>query len=210
LNLRTDLLMSNFIVGLTGGIGSGKTTIANLFVKLGIDIIDADVIARDVVALDSPGLKAIAKYFGDDYIQVDGTLDRALLRKKIFSNDTDKRWLNELLHPLIRQQITTELSSATSNYCLLVAPLLIENKLTNLVDRVLVIDVNEADQISRTTKRDKNSIAQVQAIIASQINRADRLKHADDVIENNAHSFDTLETAVLKLHQSYLILSNTS
>ena len=202
--------MSHFIVGLTGGIGSGKTTVADLFAKLGVDIIDADLIARDVVAVGSPALESIAKHFGDDYIQADGTLNRALLRKTIFSNKADKHWLNELLHPLIRQQTIKALKSASSQYCLLVAPLLIENKLTTLVDRVLGVDVSEAIQINRTTKRDKNSNAQVQAIIASQIDRAGRLQHADDVIENNEPLSDALKNTVLKLHQSYLLLSHSA
>jgi len=200
--------MSNFIVGLTGGIGSGKTTVANIFAKHGIDIIDADIIARDVVAIGSPALKAIATHFGANFIQTDGSLNRALLRSKVFSSENDKHWLNELLHPLIRENTVEQLQSSKSQYCLLVAPLLIENNLTSLVDRVLVVDVTEAVQINRTTKRDQNSSAQVQAIIASQINRTDRLKAADDIIENNDQSFDALESAVLKLHLSYLILSN--
>ena len=200
--------MSDFIVGLTGGIGSGKTTVANMFAEHGINIIDADVIARDVVMVGSSALKAISEHFGNHFIQHDGELNRALLRQQIFSHESDKQWLNNLLHPLIHQRTIELIQSATSDYCLLVAPLLIENKLTSFVDRVLVVDVSEAVQITRTTERDNNSKAQVQAIIASQISRAERLSFANDVLENQVNSLENLNQAVLKLHENYLKLSN--
>ncbi len=196
--------MSDFIVGLTGGIGSGKTTVANLFIELGIDIIDADIIARDVVAKGSPALHAISEHFGAEFIQVDGRLNRALLRQQIFSHDKDKLWLNNLLHPLIREQLFAQIKAASSPYCLLVAPLLIENNLTALVHRVLVVDVKESSQIARTTLRDKNSTEQVQAIINSQIGRESRLKHADDLLNNDDCSLTSLKASVLELHQAYL------
>ena len=177
--------MSAFIVGLTGGIGSGKTTIANLFNELGIDIIDADIVARQVVAPNSPALQSIVDRFGPDYLDRSGNLNRTLLRTRIFSHDEDKRWLNNLLHPLIRQTLLDELKQAQSPYCLLVAPLLIENNLHALVDRVLVIDVDESVQLSRTLKRDASNEAEIKAIIASQISRDKRLVAADDVINNN-------------------------
>ncbi len=199
--------MSDFIVGLTGGIGSGKTTVANLFIELGIDIIDADIIARDVVAKGSPALHAISDHFGTEFIQVNGQLDRALLRKQIFSHDKDKLWLNNLLHPLIREQLLSQIKAASSHYCLLVAPLLIENNLMALVHRVLVVDVKESTQIARTTLRDENSTAQVQAIINSQIGRESRLKHADDLLNNDDCSLISLSASVLELHQTYLKLA---
>lgn len=199
--------MSDFIVGLTGGIGSGKTTVANLFIELGIDIIDADIIARDVVAKGSPALHVISEHFGAEFIQADGQLDRALLRKQIFSHNKDKLWLNELLHPLINEQTLAQIKAASSPYCLLVAPLLIENNLTTLVNKVLVVDVKESTQIARTTLRDKNSTAQVQAIINSQIGREDRLKHADDLLNNDDCSLASLRTSVFELHQVYLQLT---
>ena len=199
--------MSNFIVGLTGGIGSGKTTIANIFAEHNITIVDADIVARDVVAIGSPALTHISKHFGADFIQADGQLDRALLRKQIFSNDTDKSWLNNLLHPIIREQLIAQMKAAKSVYCLLVAPLLIENNLTTLVNRVLVIDVSEATQINRTTTRDNNSIEQVQAIIASQATRQVKQDHADDLLNNDNTSLEELKDAVVKLHQHYLTLA---
>lgn len=199
--------MSNFIVGLTGGIGSGKTTIANIFAEHGVSIVDADIVAREVVALGSPALSRIRQHFGANFIQADGQLDRALLRKQIFSNDADKLWLNELLHPLIRSQLVEQMKAAKSAYCLLVAPLLIENNLTALVSRVLVIDVSEATQVSRTTLRDNNSAAQVQAIIASQASRKTKQEHADDLLNNDDNSFDELNDLVIKLHQKYLTMA---
>jgi dephospho-CoA kinase len=202
--------MSDFIVGLTGGIGSGKTTIANLFAEHNITIVDADIVARDVVAIGSPALSDISQHFGSNFIQADGQLDRALLRKKIFSNDKDKLWLNNLLHPLIGEQLIIQMKAAKSDYCLLVAPLLIENDLITLVNRVLVIDVSETTQISRTTKRDNNSVEQVQAIIASQASRKVKQDHADDLLNNDYHSLEELKYTVNKLHQHYLSLAAKS
>jgi dephospho-CoA kinase len=199
--------MSDFIVGLTGGIGSGKTTIANLFAEHNITIVDADIVARDVVAIGSPALGHISQHFGPDFIQADGQLDRALLRKQIFSNNKDKLWLNNLLHPLIGEQLIAQMKAAKSEYCLLVAPLLIENDLITLVNRVLVIDVSETTQINRTTKRDNNSVEQVQAIIASQANRKVKQDHADDLLNNDCHSLEELKGMVDKLHQHYLTLA---
>lgn len=200
--------MSDFIVGLTGGIGCGKTTIANIFAEQhNITLVDADIVARDVVTVDSPALAYISKHFGAEFIQADGQLDRALLRKQIFSNDADKLWLNNLLHPLIREQLIAQMKAAKSAYCLLVAPLLIENNLTMLVNRVLVIDVSETTQINRTTARDNNSVEQVQAIIASQASRQVKQNHADDLLNNDSNSLEELKDAVAKLHQHYLTLA---
>lgn len=196
--------MSHYIIGLTGGIGSGKTTIANMFAAHNIAVIDADIVARDVVAVGSPALAQISQHFGEHFIQADGQLDRALLRKQIFSHDDDKQWLNSLLHPIIRQQIVKQLEDAQSPYCLLVAPLLIENNLTKLVNRVLVIDVSVQTQIDRTTTRDNNSIEQVQAIITSQASREVKQEHADDLLNNDSNSLESVRDMVDKLHQQYL------
>ncbi|MBL4765292.1 MAG: dephospho-CoA kinase [Colwellia sp.] len=199
--------MSDFIVGLTGGIGSGKTTVADLFAEQGITIVDADVIARNVVSIGSPALAHISTHFGASFIQADGQLNRALLRQQIFSNDTDKLWLNNLLHPLIREQLIEQMKTAQSAYCLLVAPLLIENNLITLVNRVLVIDVSETTQISRTTARDNNSVEQVQAIIASQASRKIKQEYADDLLNNDNNTLKELKVAVDKLHHSYLTMA---
>lgn len=202
--------MSNIIIGLTGGIGSGKTTVANLFAEHGVTIVDADIIAREAVSIGSPALNKIAEHFGASFIQADGQLNRSLLRQQIFSNEQDKLWLNNLLHPLIRSQLIAQTQAATSPYCLLVAPLLIENDLMHLIDRLLVIDVSEATQLKRTTKRDGNTIKQVKDIMASQIERADRVAQADDILNNDGSSMISLKKAVTKLHQSYLLMVDTA
>jgi len=199
--------MSNYIVGLTGGIGSGKTTVANIFITLGIEVIDADIIAREVVQPNSEALKAIAKHFGNEYINSNGELNRALLRTRIFQNVNDKEWLNALLHPLINRQIKTKITLAKSFYCILVAPLLIENKLVNLVDRVLVIDVSEDTQLLRTLQRDTSTLSEIKSIIASQISRKERLNSAHDIIENNKLTLLEIRILVTKLHEQYLLLA---
>ncbi|GHE95066.1 dephospho-CoA kinase [Thalassotalea profundi] len=199
--------MSNFIVGLSGGIGSGKTTVSDLFQRSGISVVDADIIARNVVKKGSDALTLIVNHFGQEYLTQESELDRAKLRTRIFSNESDKTWLNNLLHPLIRQQIIAALKQAPSEYCLLVAPLLLENQLEKLVDRVLIVDVNEATQIQRTLLRDSSNESEIQAIINSQISRKLRLQAADDIINNDNVSFDELAESVAKLHQKYLKMS---
>jgi dephospho-CoA kinase len=199
--------MSKLIIGLTGGIASGKTTVSNTFKLLGVDIIDADIIAREVVTPPSEALHAIADYFGNHYLTVDGQLNRTLLRQKVFSADEHKQWLNNLLHPLIRTCIIEQTAQASSQYCILVAPLLIENNLVSLVDRVLVVDVSKARQIQRTITRDNSHLTEVNAIIASQTSRTQRLKIADDVIDNDNISQLILQETVTALHKKYLNLT---
>ena len=196
--------MSDFIIGLTGGIGSGKTTVTNFFADLNVDIVDADIIAREVVAVGSPALVSIKNQFGAEYLLKDGSLNRPLLRQRIFSDEQDKAWLNNLLHPLIREQLILQTKSAKSDYCILVAPLLIENNLHKMVNRVLVVDISEEQQIARTTKRDKNSVKQVKVIIASQASREARLAVADDVINNDEESLGNVQKLIFQLHQQYL------
>ncbi|MEW6981343.1 dephospho-CoA kinase [Colwelliaceae bacterium 6471] len=196
--------MSNYIVGLTGGIGSGKTTVANLFAEKNIAIVDADVVAREVVEPGSQALNKIKNHFGDDYILADGTLNRTLLRTKVFNHPEDKAWLNALLHPLIRESMLSQLKACKSEYCLLVAPLLIENNLNSLVDNVLVVDVTEATQLKRTIKRDPSSEQEIKRIMASQISRADRVSVADDIINNENDDQTLLLKQVNNLHQKYL------
>lgn len=191
-----------FIVGLTGGIGSGKSTITDMLAKYKVDIVDADIIAREVVAPNSKGLLAIAQHFGDEFILADGSLARSLLRKRIFSEPKDKEWLNNLLHPMIREAIFAQINLTTSPYCVLVAPLLFENNLDSQVDHVVVIDVSEATQIARTCARDHNSEAEVKRIIASQISRNERLNGADTIINNEgllANNLNKLTEDVVKM-----------
>ncbi|MGF1700004.1 dephospho-CoA kinase [Photobacterium makurazakiensis] len=197
------------VIGLTGGIGSGKTTVANLFADYSIDIIDADVVAREIVAPGSAGLQAIEEKLGSDILLTDGNLDRSKLRAAIFSDDNLKHWLNELLHPMIRQKMQADIQQTTSPYCLLVIPLMVENNLQTMTNRLLVVDVDEDTQIARTTQRDGVDIEQVKSILASQASRQERLAVADDVISNNGDSA-SLDEQVLALHQQYLAMSQSS
>jgi dephospho-CoA kinase len=199
--------MSKLVIGLTGGIGSGKTTVTDFFHQLGVDVIDADIIAREVVDINSPALKAIADHFGKSILLENGQLNRALLRSRIFSNDDDKNWLNQLLHPLIRANIISQTKTASSPYCILVAPLLIENNLLPLIDRLLVVDVSEATQLKRTILRDASSVDEVKAIIASQTNRSTRLEAADDIINNDEMPLSEIRNSVLVLDNQFLALT---
>ncbi|CAH1538175.1 dephospho-CoA kinase [Vibrio owensii] len=195
-----------FVIGLTGGIASGKTTVANLFKQqFKIDIVDADIVAREVVEPGTPGLNAIIEHFGADIVRDDQTLDRAKLREKIFSHPEEKAWLNGLLHPMIREKMIEDLEQVTSDYALLVVPLLVENKLDSLCDRVLVVDVDPQTQISRTVKRDNVSEEQANAILASQASREQRLALADDVVKNNPDDPDLL-LQITDLHEKYLAM----
>ncbi|QLK45906.1 dephospho-CoA kinase [Vibrio owensii] len=195
-----------FVIGLAGGIASGKTTVANLFKQqFKIDIVDADIVAREVVEPGTPGLNDIIEHFGADIVRDDQTLDRAKLREKIFSNPEEKAWLNGLLHPMIREKMIEDLEQVTSDYALLVVPLLVENKLDSLCDRVLVVDVDPQTQISRTVKRDNVSEEQANAILASQASREQRLALADDVVKNNPDDPDLL-LQITDLHEKYLAM----
>lgn len=197
------------VIGLTGGIGSGKTTVANLFGDYGIDLIDADIIARDVVAIGSRGLCRIIEKFGNSILLNDGNLDRSQLRAAIFSDPHLKNWLNQLLHPLIREQMLADIDRATSPYCLLIVPLMVENNLQTLTDRLLVVDVDQQTQIMRTQQRDNVSLEQIKNILAAQASRQQRLDAADDIICNNGDN-QALLTQVAQLHQHYLALAQTA
>lgn len=197
-----------YVVAITGGIGSGKTTIANQFAALGIEVVDADLIAREVVAPGTPALAAIVNHFGAEMLTEQGLLDRRALRERIFSDPAAKFWLNALLHPIIRSEMLRQCAAVSSPYCLLVVPLLVENRLTELADRVLVIDVDEATQIERTCRRDGVSREQAQAILASQANRSERLAMADDVLDNQSGTTETIRARILALHETYLAFAS--
>ncbi|HDS1210195.1 dephospho-CoA kinase [Shewanella algae] len=199
--------MAEFIVGLTGGIGSGKTTVANLFAEQGIVLVDADIIAREVVAKGSDGLKQIGDKFGPQMLTPDGCLDRAALRELIFHHPQDREWLNALLHPMIRTRMQEQLEMAASPYVIMVVPLLFENGLDKLADRTLVVDISPKLQLQRTIERDMVSKEQVQNIINSQSDRQSRLDKADDVIDNQGE-IDALQAQVLALHNKYLQLAD--
>lgn len=197
----------SYVVGVTGGIGSGKSTVADLFAELDVVVVDADIIAREVVAPGEPVLDAIGAYFGPEVIQTDGSLNRALMRERIFENSAYRHWLEALLHPLIRERMIEECQNARSAYCLLVVPLLVENKLTELCQRVLVIDASPEVQIARSVRRDSSNEAQIKAMMATQASREQRLSAADDVLDNNGCDIAELKAAVLQLHEQYLALA---
>ena len=195
-----------FVVGLTGGIGSGKSTVAEMFTALEIDLVDADVAAREVVAPGTPALAEIVEHFGLDILMADGSLDRRGLRRVIFHHEQEKHWLETLLHPLIRRWLTQQISNRRSAYCLLISPLLLETGQAELVDRILVVDVSVETQIARTLARDGGEERTVRAIIAAQIGRSQRLEHGDDIIDNEL-PVHPLRQRVKTLHQQYLAMA---
>lgn len=194
-----------FVVGLTGGIGSGKTTVSDLFVTRQIVVVDADLVAREVVAPGEPLLAELANTFGSSILQSNGSLNRAALRQLIFSDVSKKERLNQLMHPAIRERLLAQLAEASSAYVILSAPLLFENQLDAYCHRTLLVDVPESVQIERTIQRDGVDLAQVHAIIASQWSRQQRLDKATEVIDNSL-PLHTLEARVEALHQLYLQL----
>ena len=191
------------IVGLTGGIGSGKTTVSDCFEELGIVIVDADLASRVVVEKGKPCLEQISERFGQDILNEAGELDRAKLREIIFNSDEEKDWLESLLHPAIGRQIQDELKASTSPYSILVSPLLLETGQKDYCDKVLVVDVPVETQVERTLKRDGVSEAQVQSIIKAQISRQKRLELANEVIINDG-SLEDLKLAIDQLHKKIL------
>ncbi|EEZ4382183.1 dephospho-CoA kinase [Escherichia whittamii] len=196
-----------YTVALTGGIGSGKSTVANAFADLGINVIDADIIARQVVEPGTPALRAIAEHFGADIIAADGTLQRRTLRERIFAHPEEKNWLNALLHPLIQQETQRQIQQSTSPYVLWVVPLLVENSLHKKANRVLVVDVSPETQLMRTMQRDDVTREHVEQILAAQATREARLAVADDVIDNNGTP-NAIASDVARLHAHYMQLAS--
>ena len=191
------------IIGLTGGIGSGKTAVSNCFQELGITIVDADLASRVVVEKGKPSLESIEEHFGSDILNESGELDRGKLREIIFNSDSEKHWLESLLHPAIAKQVQQELSSSKSPYTILVSPLLLETNQKDFCSKVLVVDVPVETQVSRTLARDGVSEEQINSIINSQIDRNERLALADEVVSNNG-TIEDLEVAVRELHNKFL------
>jgi len=199
-----------FTVGLTGGIGSGKSTVADCFAALGVPVIDTDVLARDLTAPGGGALDAIRAAFGDTVMQADGSLDRAALRRRVFADVGARRQLEAILHPRIRQAVELELAALAGSYALVVIPLLVETGgYRDLLNRVLVVDCPEALQIARVVARSGLTPDEVKAILAAQASRAARLAAADDVIVNAA-SPESLPAQVATLHQHYQILASAS
>lgn len=193
-------------IGLTGGIGSGKTTVADMFANHGVPVIDADEIARALVAPYQPAYDEIINAFGRDIVDGDGNIDRDKLRRLVFDDAQRRRELEAILHPRVRTEIHHQSVELDAPYCIIVIPLLIEADQLDLVERVLVVDLDEEKQVQRVGPRSALSEAEVRKIIAAQIERSERLRHADDVIENNA-DMASLGAQVEKLHRRYLALA---
>ncbi len=191
------------IIGVTGGIGSGKTTVADLFSSLGVPVIDADELARQVVVQGQPAYEEILQYFGPTVMTKSGELDRRRLRARVFSDSAKRARLEAIVHPRVYAKMEQQLACLDTPYAIVVVPLLIESGGVELVDRVLVVDSPEELQIERTYRRDGTSRATIENILAAQLDRSSRLSEANDVIENDA-SVEALEEGVSRLHRKYL------
>ncbi|MBH79312.1 MAG: dephospho-CoA kinase [Gammaproteobacteria bacterium] len=201
--------MSNLVVGVTGGIGSGKTAVSDEFQRRGITVVDADLASRAVVEPGAPALEAIAEHFGADSINPDGSMNRARVRELVFADPEERKWLESLTHPLINQYLADALAAAESPYAILVSPLLLETGQYRMCDRVLVVDVPVETQVERTMKRDNNDEAQVRRIIAAQTSREDRLARADDILVND-RDLQHVHSEVHQLHERYLTLAESN
>lgn len=198
------------VIGLTGGIGSGKSTVADILQQRGAAVVDTDAIAHELSAPNGAAIPAIRAAFGDAYINSDGALDRARMRQRAFSDETARKQLEQILHPLIRKTVETRLAQAKGDYILLMVPLLVETgAYRELTARTLVVDVPETLQMSRTMERSKLSREEVQAIMDKQASRSARLAIADDVIVNDV-DLETLRQRVGPLHQRYLQLAKAA
>jgi len=201
----------SFKIGLTGGIASGKTTVANLFSDLGIEIIDADEIAHSITSKQGSAYNKIVKHFGEDVLGNDKKLDRKKLRTMIFNNSELKRDLEQIIHPEVYAIINQKINASQEPYQIIVIPLLIETGYQNFVDRVLVVDCSMETQLARLINRDNETMKNAKKIIANQIERSERLKFADDIIENERKtSINALKKKILQLHETYLELLKKS
>jgi dephospho-CoA kinase len=197
------------VIGVTGGIGSGKSAVTRCFEDLGIAVVDADVAARVVVEPGGAALEAIAEHFGKEIIMPDGALDRAALRQRVFSDAAERLWLEQLTHPLIGEEIRRQLGAAHSPYAILSSPLLLESSQKELVDCVVVVDVPEEVQLQRAAQRDANSEDQIRRIMAAQMQREQRLELADIVIDNS-RPLAELDDVVGELHKEFLLRAEKS
>lgn len=194
-------------IGLTGGIGSGKTTVAELFASHGVPVVDTDSIARELAQPGQSALREIVARFGPDVLNDSGHLDRARLRRRVFADATERKALESILHPRIRATVNERVAALNAPYCIIVIPLLVESGYEKkMVDRVLVVDCPEIQQISRVAARSQLTEPQIRAIMEAQATRAERLQHADDVIVNDG-DLASLEVEVVNLHARYLELA---
>jgi len=196
------------VIGLTGGIGCGKTAVTERFAELGVPVIDADRVAREVVEPGQPALEKIRLRFGDEMLRSDGDLKRDRLRELIFSDEQARLELEAILHPLIRQRMRDRLKNLEADYAILAIPLLLETGQSETVDRILVVDCPEETQIRRVCSRDGISGKRVRKILSAQSSRRERLAAADDVIDNSG-SLTELTPRILALHRSYLALARS-
>ena len=194
-----------FIVGLTGGIGSGKSTAAQYFQEFGATIIDADAIAHQLVKPQQPALKKIIDHFGEEFLLPNGALDRRALRNVIFDNLSERLWLEELLHPLINQEILNQIQTVTYPYCIVVIPLLVEHyeKYQHLLDYVIVMKTSLEQQLSWGAKRERASVDEIQKIIDAQATQGERSKIANAILDNEG-SLEVLKSKVQELHLAFL------
>jgi len=195
-------------VGLTGGIGSGKSTVAEIFARYGVPVLDADVIAHQLTTTGQSAVKKIACCLGDDVLQADGSLNRGKVRELVFSNPAKKQQLEAILHPLIYAQLQIQSAQVNYPYCILSIPLLIETHKTDFVDRILVVDCPEFMQLARVQQRSQLTHAQITAMMTSQVSRTRRLEIAHDILDNSKQTASLLEP-IDKLHTFYLQLSST-
>ena len=191
------------IIGLTGGIGSGKSAAANFFHSEGVTVLDADQLAREVIEQNTPGFQSIVDYFGSDIVGEDGSIDRAKLRQEIFDDKEKKKTIESITHPLVRDLMAERIAASTSPYSIIMVPLIFETNSMSAYNRILVIDCDTKLQLERATLRDNNSSEQIQKILDSQCSRTERLSIANDVIPNN-DTLENLKTRSLAMHKFYL------
>ncbi len=195
-------------IGLTGGIGSGKTQVSDQFAQLGVTVIDTDIIARELVAQGQPALSEITARFGEQLLDTEGDLDRHALRHLIFNQPDKRQQLEEILHPRIRAEVKKRVAALERAWCIIVIPLLVESRQQDLIQRVLLIDAPEELQLSRSIARDHVEAREVEKIIATQASRKSRLEAADDIIVNQG-SLEQLQQQVMKMYQFYNTLSSS-
>jgi len=195
-----------FILGLTGGIGSGKSAATRYFETLGIKVVDADIVAREVVEPGETAWLAIKERYGSDALLSDETLNRAWLRQKVFAEPEERTWLESVTHPAIRDSLIQQLNNAQSAYAILASPLLFESGQSALVNRTLVVDVPVETQVKRACNRDNNDEAQIRRIIEAQMPRQERCDKADDVVDNSG-LLEDLYQQLQPLHEHYLMLA---